>query len=186
MLQLSTSLANVPVMSLRVGGQVATAVQPIINPRNLKIEGWFCNDNRSSKQLILLSQDVRELLPQGLVVDDYEVLAHPEDLVRMKDLIEMNFGLLGHQVVSDKKRKLGKVTDFAAETTTFYIERLYTTQSVLKSLKGSGTSVDRSQIVEINDRQIVVKDPLQPVSTAAPRSAQANPSPQVIPATPIQ
>lgn len=161
MLQLSKALINVPVMSLRVGGQVATAIEPIINPTNLKIEGWFCADTRSKKELVLLSQDVRELLPQGLVIDDFDVLADPDDLVRLKDLLQLNFPLIGHNVVSESKSKLGKVSDFATETTTFYIQKLYTSQPLLKSLKGGSTSVDRNQIIEINQKQIVVKDPLQ-------------------------
>lgn len=188
MLQLSKSLLNVPVMSLRLGGQVATAVEPIINPNNLKIEGWHCTDSKSKDQLILLSQDIREILPQGFVVNDFEVLAHPDDLVRLQDVLKLDFPLLGHSVVSDKKRKLGKVSDFATETTTFYIQKLYTSQSMLTNLKGSGTAIARDQIIEINNRAIVVKDPLQPVVAQDQLTAQPQVPAQPLPApaTPIQ
>lgn len=189
MLQLSKALINVPVMSLRVGGQVATAIEPIINPTNLKIEGWFCADTRSKKKLVLLSQDVRELLPQGLVIDDFDVLADPHDLIRMKDLLHINFPLLGHNVVSESKQKLGKVSDFATETTTFYIQKLYTSQPLLKSLKGGSTSIERNQIIEINQKQIVVKDPLQLTRVrqeeAMLEDNQAG-APQPAPASPIE
>jgi len=174
-------------MSLRIGGQVATALKPIINPTNLKIEGWHCVDSRSKEDLILLSQDVREVLPQGLVVDDFDVLAKPEDLIRLKDVIQYDFNLLGHAVVSDKKRKLGKVSDFAAESTTFYIQKLYTAQSMLKNLKGTGSSVDRNQIIEINDRVIIVRDPLQPVPVLQQAVQPVDEAaPQPLPASPIQ
>ena len=179
MLQLSKSLVNVPVMSLRVGGKVANADELIINPTNLKIEGWYCQDSRAKKKLILLSQDVREVLPQGLVIDDYDALAQPDDLIRLKEILNIHFPLLGHQVVTVSKQKLGKVTDFAAEGTTFYIQKLYTQTSLFKSLKSGNTTVDRNQIVEITDRKIVVKDPLQPTplqraAVAGSESAAAN------------
>lgn len=185
-MQLSKSLLNVPVMSLRLGGQVATAVEPIINPNNLKIEGWFCHDSKSKNQLVLLSQDIREILPQGFAINDFEVLAHPDDLVRLKSILNLDFPLLGHAVISDKKRKLGKVSDFATETTTFYIQRLYTSQSMLKNLKGSGTSVDRNQIVEINAKAIIVKDPLQPMPVQQQAVARPQGVPQAMPASPMQ
>jgi hypothetical protein len=185
MLKLSKSLVNVPILSLRIGGEVGTATQPIINPTNLKIEGWRCVSSQSKDELILLSQDVREVLPQGLVVNDVEVLADPEDLIRHQKLLEIDFGLLGHNVVSESKRKLGKVSDFATETTTFYIQKLYTTQSILKSLKGGSTSVSRNQILEITDRQIVVKDPLQPTPAVEQVLTPADQT-QPLPATPIQ
>lgn len=167
MLQLSKSLINVPIMSLRIGGRIGSAGLPIINPNNLKIEGWHCTDDRSRQELILLSQDVREVLPQGLVVDDYDALVSPDDLIRMKELLEIDFPLMGHKVMTESKERLGKVTDFAAESTTFYIQKLYTSQSMLRSLNGGATSVDRNQIIEITDKKIVVKNPLQPISTQA-------------------
>ena len=82
MLQLSSALANKAVMSLRTGTAVATIGQPIINPNNLKIEGFYCEDIFSRSQLVLLHQDIREILPQGFVVDDVDVLVPPAELVR--------------------------------------------------------------------------------------------------------
>lgn len=70
MLKLSTSIINQPVMSLRTGSQVATATAPIINPSNLKIEGWYCQDKFSKDPLVLLSQDTRDIIKQGIVVKD--------------------------------------------------------------------------------------------------------------------
>jgi hypothetical protein len=91
MLQLSTSLQNIPVMSLRTGGQIATALSPIINPNNLKIEGFWCQDDFEGKRLVLLTQDIRDTLPQGFVVNDHDVLSEAEELVRLKDILAMNF-----------------------------------------------------------------------------------------------
>jgi sporulation protein YlmC with PRC-barrel domain len=166
MLQLSAALLNQPIMSLRTGGAVATAIEPIINPSNLKIEGWYCTDRFNKGTLILLSQDIRDVIKQGLVVDDHEVLVEPDDLVRLKDVLKLHFSLIGKPVVSDKKRRIGKLTDYAVEVETLYIQKLYASQSVLKSFSGGNLSIDRSQIVEITNRQVVISDPLQPTKAA--------------------
>jgi uncharacterized protein YrrD len=163
MLQLSAALSNRPVMSLRTGSEVAVAVMPIIDPRNLKIEGWYCYDSVDrKKQLILLNQDVRDIIRQGIVVNDHDVLVEPEELVRLHGVLEMQFVLLGKQVVTTDKERLGKVTDFAADMPTLYIQKLYISQPLLKSFSGGSLSVDRTQIVEITPKRIVVHNPLQP------------------------
>ena len=158
MLQLANSLNDLPVMSLRTGGMVAKAERPIINPNNLKIEGWYCRDHFSKKQLILLTKDIRDIVPQGLAVDDYDVLSSPEDLIRIKEILDLDFQLITISVVTNNRRKLGKVSDFAANMSSFYIQKLYISQPVYRTLSGGQLSIDRSQIVEISPSRIIVRD----------------------------
>ncbi len=161
MLQLSGSLLNRPVMSLRTGGQVATTQGAIINPNNLKLEGFYCQDRLSKKRVVLLYQDIRDVVKQGLVVNDHDVLVDPLELVRLKDIMELNFELLDKAVVTVSKEKVGKVSDYAVEIETMFIQKIYVSQSLLKSLSGGNLSVDRSQIVEITNRKIVISDLLK-------------------------
>lgn len=168
MLQLSQSIINRPVLSLRTGTAVATTISVIINPNNLKIEGLYCQDRFDKKQLVLLYQDIRDVLPQGLVVDDHAVLSEPEELVRLDDVIKLHFELIGKPVVTVSKEKIGKVNDYATEVETMYIQKLYVGQSLLKSLTGGNLSVDRSQIVEITNRRIIINDILKTAPAAAP------------------
>jgi len=160
MLKLSESLLNRPIMSLRTGQQIATTTRALINPNNLKIEGFFCSDRYGKHELVLLYQDIRDVIPQGFVVNDHEVLTDPKDLVRLKDLIELRFELLGMQVVTLAKKKLGKVTDFATEVETMYIQKLYVSQGMFKGLTKGSLGVDRNQVNEITDRKIIINDPL--------------------------
>lgn len=157
MLQLSGMLTNRPVMSLRTGTQVATALAPIINPNNLKVEGFWCKVDRR-KQLILVSQDIRDSLPQGLVVNDADVLTDQSELVRLTPVIQINFSLLGKPVETSSGRKLGKVSDFATEIDSMFIKKLYVSQPLYKNLGGGNLGIDRTQIVEITDKKIVVND----------------------------
>ncbi|MGH7240848.1 MAG: hypothetical protein ACREGB_00965, partial [Candidatus Saccharimonadales bacterium] len=149
------------VMSLRTGAQVATAVTPILNPDNLKIEGFYCNDRFENKELILLCQDIRDVLPQGFVIDDHDVLADASELVRLKKVLELEYELIGKPVETVNKDKVGKISDFAVETTTMTIQKLYASQSILKSFTGGSLSIDRSQIVEITNKRVVINELLK-------------------------
>jgi sporulation protein YlmC with PRC-barrel domain len=167
MLQLSQTITNRPVMSLRTGGVVATAIVPIINPNNLKIEGWWCEDYFNKSHLVLVEQDVRDIIKQGIVINDHDVLTDPEELIRLKDLLKLDFQLLNKPVETVNKKKVGKVNDFAVEMTTLHVQKLYVSQSVIRSFTGGNLSVDRNQIYEITDKKIVIKDPLQPLKARA-------------------
>jgi sporulation protein YlmC with PRC-barrel domain len=167
MLQLSTSLLNKSILSLRTGRPIATITAPIINPNNLKIEGFYCQDSVDKKQLILLYQDIRDMMPQGYVVNDHDVLSEAHDLVRLKDVLDLNFNLIGKQVVTVSKEKVGKVNDYAADTETMFIQKIYVAQSILKSFTGGSLSIDRSQINEITPTRVIINELLKNAPAAA-------------------
>lgn len=158
MLKLSQTILNLPVMSLRTGGRVATATEPIINPNNLKIEGWYCTDVFSHQTLVLLAQDVRDFVPQGIAINDHADLADPEELVRLRDIMELEFKLIGKSVVSNHRRRLGKVADYALDSLSMKIQKLYVNRPVYRSLTDGQLSIDRSQIIEITDKKVVVRE----------------------------
>lgn len=158
MLQLSSSLLNKSILSLRTGTAIATITAPIINPDNLKIEGFYCEDRFDKKQLVLVYQDIRDVLSKGYVVNDHDVLVEPDDLVRLKKVMEIDFQLVGKPVVTIDKQKVGKVSDYATETTTMFIQKLYVSQSLMKSLTGGSLSIDRNQINEITPKRIIINE----------------------------
>ena len=171
MLILSKLLINQSVLSLRTGGVVAVSREAIINPTNLKIEGFYCSDSfEKNKILVLIKHDIRDVLPAGIVVNDHGVLSEPEDLIRLKEVMDWDYQLTGKQVVTESKKKLGKVSDYATDPDTMIIQKLYVVQPVLRNLTGGSLSIDRQQIVEINKNKIIVKDLLQPVKTRVPAS----------------
>ena len=176
MLQLSPTLINQAVMSLRTGGQVATATEPIINPNNLKVEGFYCDDRFGKDQLVLLTQDIRDRVGHGFVINDHEVLVDPDELVRLEAVLKLKFVLIGKPVVTVNKHRLGKVNDYVVDDESMYVQKIYVGQSIVKSFTGGNLSIDRSQIVEITDRKIVIQEPLKTVKDSAPAAV---PSPAV-------
>lgn len=158
-------------LSLRTGSPVAEVIAPVINPDNLKIEGFYCLDSIDHLELVLLYQDIRDILPQGLIVNDHEVLAVPEDLIRLKNILELNFEIIGKPVETVSREKVGKVTDYAFEGSTMYIQKLYVSQSLLKNLTSGNLSIDRTTVHEITPKRIIINDLLAPAPAGAPVAA---------------
>jgi sporulation protein YlmC with PRC-barrel domain len=167
MLQLSGALLDQPVLSLRIGRPIARTLGPLINPNNLKIEGFYCQQHENRKPSILLGQDIRDIMAQGVVVNDQEALTDPDELIRLKDIIQLNFEIIGKPVVTSSKERIGKVSDYSVELDGLFIQKLYVTQPLLKSLSGGNLGVDRSQIIEITDKAIVIQDLQSKVPAAA-------------------
>ena len=156
MLKLSKSLVSQPVMSLRSGSRIGLAIAPIINPHNLKILGWWCK-GPSDKRQVLLSEDVREATPSGLAVNDEEALSSAEDLVRHKEILDVRFELMDKQVKT-KRQKLGKVSDYSYNDGMF-VQKLYVARPLHKVFTSEDTLIiDRTQILEVTDHYILVRD----------------------------
>lgn len=158
MLQLSAMIINRPILSLRTGTQIGTATSPIINPNNLKIEGFYCQSKLVSEQLVLLERDIRDIISQGFVVNDQDALSEVEELVRIQEILHLNFQLLGKPVVTNTGKNIGKVADFATDVPSMFIKKLYISQSIFKSFSSSNLGIDRLQIIEITPRKIVIND----------------------------
>jgi sporulation protein YlmC with PRC-barrel domain len=176
---LGQQLLNKPVLSLRTGAPVATIVSVIINPNNLKIEGWHATDINRKTDGILLGQDVREIAPQGFVVNDHDALSEPGDLIRLKPVLDLKFQLIGKSVYTEDNQKLGRVNDYAFEKNGYFVQKIYVEQSLVKSFSGGALIVDRNQITAISPKRITVKEATEPgrvmasSRVTAPESAPA-------------
>jgi uncharacterized protein YrrD len=86
-------------------------------------------------------------------------------------MMDIGFELVGKQVVTLSKQRLGKVTDFATEVETMYVQKIYVSQGLLKGLTRGNLGIDRSQINEITDKKNIVNDLLD--SATVPSGAMA-------------
>jgi len=158
MLVLGSRLDNTPVMSLQTGTRLATTDTPLINPANLKIvafvlEGPLLTDNPT----LLRTDDIREMGSVGMIIDSSDELLALDDVIKIKELYELKFSLIGMNVIDEMKKKLGKVSDYTLETGSFFIQQLDIKRGLFRGITDTGVLIHRTQIVEINDTAIIVK-----------------------------
>lgn len=149
-----------PIISLQMEAAIGRAGEPIIDPRQLTVVGFYAHDVGGDDQLLVLhTADIREVSHLGLIVDDSEVIMPLDDLVRLQEIIDFDFNLIGTPVVDELGRKYGKVEDYSLDPKSFYIQQLYTHQSILRSLSSASNLIHRHQIVSVTNDQIVVSAP---------------------------
>ena len=135
---------------------MAMAVEPVINPHNLKILGWWCKI-ASGQTRVLLADDVREIVAEGIAINDEDDMCAPEDLVRHREILEIGFKLID-KPVRTKRQKLGRVSDFSYNDGMF-VQKLYVARPLRKVFTTQDTLlVDRTQILEVTDHYILVRD----------------------------
>lgn len=165
MLLLGSRLLNSPVMSLQTGTRLAHTVRPIIDPANLRLIAYEVDGPLLTvKPSYLRTADIREYGKLGMIINSSDELVGSDDIIQIKNLIDLGFGLINISVTDERGRKLGKVEDYTLETGDFIIQQLNVKRGLLKSLSDTGLLIHRSQIIEINNKNIIVKANDQKIS----------------------
>jgi uncharacterized protein YrrD len=179
MLVLGSRFHHTPIMSLQTGTKLAETSKALIDPRNLtvaayEVEGPLLN----VRPAYLRMNEVREVSSIGMIVDSNDDIIALDDVIAIKTLVDMQFNLIGLSVIDELKHKLGKVEDYTLETRDFVIQQLHVKRGLLKGINDTGLLIGRSQIIEINDSEVIVKATAKkiahPVETAS-RNDYINP-----------
>lgn len=160
MLVYSDRLNNVPVLSLQTGSPLATTSTPLIDPRRLHVIAFYCEGPLVDVQpAVLHTTDIREFSDIGIIVDGSDNIMSPEGLVRLQEIIDFDFPLIGMKVIDNHQKKIGKVYDYTVETESFIIKKLSIKRPLLQSLNDTELLIDREQIIEITHDTIIVRAP---------------------------
>ena len=158
MLLLGSRLVGTPIMGLQTGTKLALAKVPVIDPSNLKIiayevESPLLNERPSFIRIA----DVRELSDLGMIIDSNDEFVGLKDVISLQKIYELGFKLIGITVIDELGHKLGKVDDYSLDTDSFIIQQLNVRRGIIRSLTDTGLLIHRSQIIEINNRSIIVR-----------------------------
>lgn len=156
----TSRLINCPILSLHVGGRVATVTEVIIDPDSLKVIACRVDGPLVGKEVgdILPMTSVREFSRLGMIVDSTDEFVEADEIIRIRDVLALNFNLVGLKVETKKGNKLGKVTDSTVNPESWQIQQLIVQRPLIKSFIDPELVVSRSQIVEVDDYKVVVKD----------------------------
>lgn len=157
MIVLESTLKNIPVMGVQTGGELAQLSTPVIDPATLSIVAYAVSGRLLSHHPTYLRiADIRELSDIGVIVDSIDEFVIQGDVIKIDEMLRLQFSLTDMRVRDEKGTNLGKVTDFTIDTGSFYIQQLTVRRPLLHSLTDTELLVHRTQIIEINDKAIVV------------------------------
>ena len=156
-----SKLKNYPVLSLHIGGRTARTTEPIIDPRKLQIVAFYVDGplvNRDETGNILETKMIREFSNLGMVIDSMDDFTEEGEVVKLDEVLNLNFKLEGMKVVTKKKTKLGKVIDYTVDPNDYMILQLIVQRPPMKAFLDPELVISRKEIVEITDEKIIIKD----------------------------
>lgn len=173
MLRFEPSLHNLSLMSLRIGYPIGSTTDPIINPHNLTILGFFVQTAEVPPPAVLLSQSIRETSGQRIIIDSEDEVVPVSDLIRDKEIVDINYQLIGKKVITESKRTLGKIEDYVANDKDLVIYKIHVAPTGMRSITSGKLIIDRNQVVATDDKFIIVKDGFERSATPAASSVAA-------------
>jgi sporulation protein YlmC with PRC-barrel domain len=131
----------------------------VMEIKTLEVIAFICEPHpRLGKRPVLLLRDVRQVAIDCILVNTADDLVEAGDIVRLAPLLERDFDPRRLRVVTDLKRKVGMVEDYTINLQTYHLQKLYVRRSLLHSWMGASLIIDRSQILEVSEREFTVRD----------------------------
>lgn len=171
MLILSSRLQNTPVMALQTGSQLAVAGEPLIDPRNLQIVAYHLDANTySDEKMLLRIAEIRELSRLGFIVDSGEDFILETDVIKIKEILDLDFHLLGIKVEDKNGKNIGKVVDFTINLANFGIHQLIVKRGVFFRISDTELTIPVQKILKITDQKIIIDSSEEEVSAIQKKS----------------
>lgn len=157
MLIYESSLIGTPILSLQASGPIGRVSSVIIDPNGLKIIAFRIDGPHPSANLLEVSS-VREHSSLGMVIDSIDELVGRDDVVRLQQVLDLNFDLLTLKVESKKGTKLGHIIDYTVTSEDYTVQQLIVKRPALKALMDPELTIPRSEIIEVTDYKVIVRD----------------------------
>lgn len=174
-------------MSLQTGSELATVKNIVLDPRNLTITAYELDGRMLDQHPSFLRVDeVREFASLGFIVDSSEDFIGIDDVIKVKQVYEFGFNLIGLEVYEQKGTKLGKVHSYNVDPSAYAVQQISVRRPILKSFTDTELIIHRSQIVEVSNEKVVVRSatPKADVEVGSVVRNYANPFRQSTPAQP--
>ena len=161
MLLTGSKLIGMPVLSLHVGGAIAKTTHAVIDPDTLgvvayELEGPVIKNDPDVGNILDVT-DIRDFSGEGIIVDSADRFTTREDVIKFDKIIKLHFDLVGLKVVTQDGKKVGKVSDYTLDSNSMIVYQLIVQRPFLSSLIDPTLTINRSQIIEIDDFKVTIR-----------------------------
>ena len=169
MLISGTKLINMPVVSLQTGSAIGWIKKAYMNSDDLKIAVLELQGPLIGKaqERYLDVKSIREYSEYGFIVDSAEELFDVVDVDKLRRIVDLDYEIIGLKVISRKHSHLGKIEDYTVTSDDLMLQQLLVKRPSWKSFLDSELLIPRKEIVEVNNKSVVVKDDEKTIRTKA-------------------
>lgn len=141
-----------PVGSFDEGHLIGKVAKVVIGYKEQQVLGFIVKPSGLfAKSKLASIEDVVDIDQAGLVIHSAENLVEPDEVVRIAQILNENFDLIGLSVISREGKSLGKVYNALVDTQTGSISRIYVRQFI------NDYVFDHTQIDEITLKMVKLR-----------------------------
>lgn len=155
---LHSQLIFFPIISLQTGQTIGKLGNAIVNLEKLEIVAFFVTENPIGPEATLMIRDIRQLAKDCLVIDSADEIANSSEIVRIQQLLNSGYKVVGLPVFTQSGTRLGNVIDFTINWETKLISKLYVKPKLWQRFLSSNLVIDRLQIVEVTNSRVTTSD----------------------------
>lgn len=164
MLVYGTKLLNTRVLSVQTGSTIGNVSRIIVNPDNLQIIALKISGPLVSPDAYILDiASIREYSTYGIIIDSIDELVASDDIIKISEILALNFNLVNLKVETKKGSKLGRIMDYTFTSEDFMIQQLIVKRPAIKSLLDPELTISRKEIVEVNDYKVIIEDEIKTI-----------------------
>lgn len=150
------TFSKMSVGALEESSMVGKVYRLAIDPLEQKLIGFSVKTGGYFSKIYIVSMmDVVDIDKNGVVINSKSSMLDRGEVVRIDDILEKKFSIIGLRIVDKKGAKIGRVQDAVVDTTTGDIVRIYSSSFASRRI------FERSQIEEITFFEVVVKKDLK-------------------------
>lgn len=130
----------------------------IINPQTGRAIGISFQNPRGKNQIMVANtSDIVGLGTNFLMLESADSASSPSEIIRIKEILDMDIELINSKVVDEDERNLGKLRDYSINLKAMQLERLYVAPSSLVKLFASDLIISAKNIIKIEKGKIIVR-----------------------------
>jgi uncharacterized protein YrrD len=180
MLYYNSGLIGMPVREARSGDTVALVEKLIIDPRSFPLAALQLNTAEKERSYMVADSIAEISLKHGIFFTDTDAVSKLSELPRLQEVINLGFELIKLPVHTQgaKKihaQKLGVVEDFVIDDTSFAVFQIVVKRGLFSGFMPE-LAINRQQVLELTNRELIVDDAYakssEPAAATASRASE--------------
>lgn len=157
MLLEAKNILGLPIATLDEKEKIGLVKQIIVDKRNAKVLGFIVSIGSFlfGKNLFLSESDVLDVDINGITTQNKDNLIDPDEVMRVKKIVDERFSIFGLKATTKSKNKLGKISNFVIETNTLQIVKFYINTMFEHKIIG------HDKVYKITKKEVIFKDDVE-------------------------
>ncbi len=173
MMKFVSQLVGAKVLLYQEGAIVGEASRVLIDPDDATFVGLAVQPSHLRSERYIPTSEIKGYGSGYLMAKGLSSLSEENEVIKIRKVLSNEPQIIGARVVTEDGTRIGKVADATVNLKDSILDKLYLTSLLNIGLLGEQKIIDRSQILKIEKKKIIVRDTKETKPVPANIAAEA-------------